>query len=155
MDPIEYLYDYTKFHIGLYFTVSGGILVALSTDAIRTSLNRYEKCIIFIALVALVVAGMAASLVASSIPRWTIDRNDTLPFDKLGQQVIGPWFVDTLTNARLAIAVEHTAFWIAVLLLLLTTLQVLFLPCGSKPPSTEPTNEDSSSVVPLETVDPS
>ena len=106
-DQLKQLLDYTKFHIGMYTTLTTTIIAVFANDKLKQS---YTAMIPFIkaTVVLLGVAGAAGGLVASSIPSYT----DYVQFSK---SALGPWdfgFIPALT----CIHVEHTAFWVSMLI---------------------------------------
>jgi len=102
-DQLKQLFDYTKFHIGMYTTLIAGIIGVFANDDLK---ETYAALVPFIkvSIVCFFIAGMAGGLVASSIPffqRWKDFQTARL----------GPWSLK-LVPAILCTHVEHTAFWI-------------------------------------------
>jgi hypothetical protein len=65
-EQLKLLFDYTKFHIGLYTTLGGALIAGLSSQFAHDS----QWCRLFIgaSLISLFVAGLAAGIVAASLP---------------------------------------------------------------------------------------
>ncbi|MEI2760729.1 hypothetical protein [Methanothrix soehngenii] len=101
-DQLKQLFDYTKFHIGMYTTLIAGIIGVFANDSLK---NAYSGMVPYIkvSIVLFLVAGAAGGLVASSIPFFKT-------FDEFSQACIGPWKLK-LFPAIICTHVEHTAFW--------------------------------------------
>ena len=101
-DQLKQLFDYTKFHIGMYTTLIAGI-VGVFTNVYGKA--QYTPMIGYIqwSVVAFVVAGMAGGLVASSIPHFS-------KFEDFKKASLGPWSTKIFPS-MLCIHVEHSAFW--------------------------------------------
>lgn len=124
------LYDYTKFHIGLYLTLATGILAALKY---KTTKNTDIDFAFPLGL--LLIAGMCGGIVASNIPNYLTYSSELVevnPFIEGGEsnkfiRVI-PFiegkhrlFLLDLTYSKW-IRLEHTAFWLAVIYLLVLVI---------------------------------
>jgi hypothetical protein len=68
-DQLKIIFDYTKFHIGMYTTLIAGIIGVFSNDSFK---DHYTGMLPYIraSIVLFVVAGMAGGLIASSIPHY-------------------------------------------------------------------------------------
>ena len=104
---MDALLDYTIFHIGVYLTLSTAIVAA------DVFWNR-NSMLMPISVILLLVAGAAGGVVAGNIPANStvhysdfIEQNATILYD--WRTPFTYWWV---------IAIEHTSFWIAILLLL-------------------------------------
>ena len=104
-DPqLKNLFEYTKFHIGVYISITSAILAGISFD-------HFNRCF-FIPILAFVVAGMCGGAIGSSIPfyeKLKSDENQSNGF------IDAKWII----TYKLWIIIEHAAFWIGVVLFLL------------------------------------
>ena len=116
LEQLKLLFDYTKFHIGLYSTIAGVLVAALATKHAETW--RIYRWALASAIVAIVLAGLAGGVVAASLPSMT----DT---PKFWDASAGPYSSNLLT-IRQWTYVEHTMFWAAVLLVLIAFAPALF-----------------------------
>ena len=106
---IDRLLDYTKFHVGIYLSIGGGIIALLGSR----DQSDYVKALIgsptwlVIGLVLIVIAGIAGGTIASSCTHircfdtfWTKDKT-------------GPFSVPIMTGRWWAYW-EHGAFWLGL-----------------------------------------
>jgi hypothetical protein len=102
-DQLKQLFDYTKFHIGMYTTLIAGI-VGLFTNA--NAKLQYVEMVPFIkgSVLCFVIAGMAGGLVASSIAHFS-------SFKEFKGARLGPWRT-MLIPSMVCVHVEHSAFWL-------------------------------------------
>jgi hypothetical protein len=107
-DQLKTLFEYTKFHIGMYTTLIAAIIGVFANDDLKSA---YTGLVPFVkwAIVAFVVAGMAGGLVASSIPFYGT-------FKSFSQAKLGPWSLKAVP-AILCTHIEHTAFWAGCVLM--------------------------------------
>ena len=115
LKKLELLYDYTKFHIGLYL-VFASVYVTLATSKIgrKDALPILHSTFVWFAVALFIVAGVAAGVIASSI---TQTRSNSA--DEFLKEKVGPWGAD-LFPARIWVYVEHTAFWLGLICALLS-----------------------------------
>jgi hypothetical protein len=105
---LELLFDYTKFHIGLYSSLASLYISATGIKFAAGNILKTNRVFFLIAVVCFLVAGVAAGIIASSITQTS--ARSTAEF--LNER-IGPWEVRRLRRpARQWTWVEHTAFWI-------------------------------------------
>jgi hypothetical protein len=109
VERLKLVFDYTKFHIGLY-TGTAGVLIALATFGNSFPIPVW---LVKVALGALVVAGMAGGLIASNIPYCR-------DFESLAGEKAEPlklWWGFSLFRLKFGFVawLEHFAFWAAVL----------------------------------------
>lgn len=119
---LELLYDYTKFHIGVYLTMASAFITIASLrkgDALVLELRRLP---VWLAMACFLVAGFAGGVIVSSITQCFGHVQAELPgrcastFEFLNQR-LGPW--DFLWfSGKTWTRIEHTAFWFGVLLAL-------------------------------------
>jgi len=121
LERLKLLYDYTKFHIGLYGTLLAGFIAILNFGS--QGLSPVALGILKLAVFLLLIAAMAGAIMASSIldvyqnyKVWeAVADSEKDSLDAFWETPIGPF------NFKLMVAkrwwfVEHTAFWAAVLL---------------------------------------
>jgi hypothetical protein len=102
-DQLKQLFDYTKFHIGMYTTLIAAIIGVFANDDLKKTYVDLVPYIKF-SIVFFFIAGMAGGLVASSIPFYR-------QWKDFEAARLGPWSLE-LVPAILCTHVEHTAFWI-------------------------------------------
>ncbi len=121
---LELLYDYTKFHIGAYLTITGAYLTAAFANVSGTPLLPLNLYLMGFAVFATMVAGFAGGVIVSSITQTT--AKSTAEF--LGLD-IGPWDVKfTRREAREWTYVEHTSFWLGLIAAALSFLPAAWWP---------------------------
>jgi hypothetical protein len=115
-DQLKALLDYTQFHIGMYVTLSGGIVGVFANDGLK---QRYVRFVPFmvISFFCFFFAGVFGGLIGSSIPNFT-------NFEVFMSSEIGPWRTAFL-SARNCATLEHTAFWLGSTVALLGLCYVL------------------------------
>jgi hypothetical protein len=109
LEQLKLLFDYTKFHIGMYTTVAtifGGLIAADKGPF------KFDSRVLFAAVIFICLAGVAGGVIASSIPGFN-------SYKTFWRTPIGPMRFKILT-AEYWTYIEHSAFWIAVVLALLS-----------------------------------
>jgi hypothetical protein len=110
LKKLELLYDYTKFHIGLYLVfASAYITLATSKIGRKDALPILQPNFVWIAVVCFIVAGIAAGVIASSITQSKSNSAEDFLREK-----IGPWSIRFLP-ARFWVYIEHSAFWLGLI----------------------------------------
>lgn len=104
-DQLNFLMDYTKFHIGLYATVIT-ILVAIASIGEKT-VPCYYRTPVLITLACVLLAGAAGGIIAAHIPEQT-------NFDDFWRGHVGPWGCQCFCTKAVA-RFEHFAFWVGVI----------------------------------------
>ena len=101
-DQLKQLYDYTKFHIGMYTTLVASIIGVFGNVGLK---GQYIAMVPYIkgSVLLFVLAGMAGGLIASSIPSFS-------KFDDFRNARLGPWHAKWIP-AIWCTHIEHTAFW--------------------------------------------
>jgi hypothetical protein len=109
---LELLFDYTKFHIGLYLTLTAAYITVITASIDKKPLVALRSDFLFWAAVILfMIAGLAGGVIASSITQTT--ARSTRQFLELD---IGPWEWKLVhIKARTWTWVEHTSFWIGLI----------------------------------------
>ncbi len=87
LKKLELLYDYTKFHIGLYLILASAyITLATSKIGRKDALPILQPALVWIAVALFMVAGIAGGVIASGIPQ---SRSNSA--DEFLKEKIGPW----------------------------------------------------------------
>ena len=105
LEQVKLLFDYTKFHIGLY---TGVITVLVAGLNLRSTLRwPVEPTWLGISIIFIAVAGLAGGVIASSLPHFST-------IGAFWDAEIGP-FRSRLFRGETWTYIEHTAFWIGVI----------------------------------------
>ena len=109
---LEMLFDYTKFHIGLYLTLTASYIAAAALK-IREGVHLpLEPRLVVPAVICFMLAGLAGGVIASSIT-----QTETRSSKAFLSEQIGPWDVKALRLKALHwTGIEHTAFWLGLVL---------------------------------------
>lgn len=111
-EKLKLLFDYTKFHIGLYTTVAtifGGLYAAGG----RIPLT-FNSSLLLCSVIFLCIAGWAGGTIASSIPGYS-------SYTTFWNASIGPMRLRGF-KAEYWTYIEHVAFWIAMAFAVLAIL---------------------------------
>jgi hypothetical protein len=100
MDQLKLLMDYTKFHIGVYLTLTSVGLALIKTLTIPLT-------DLLPSIVLLLLAGASGGIIASSIPEYS----DWDSFSNSKLKLLG---IDTFSYWVWS-KVEHSSFWFAVI----------------------------------------
>jgi hypothetical protein len=105
------LYDYTKFHIGVYLASAGAMVtIAGSRDGAEFFKNLIEsQNLLYASIIAMVVAGISGGVIASSC---TMAHS----FDQLWHAKTGPSLLRPLMTGERWAQLEHAAFWVSAIL---------------------------------------
>jgi hypothetical protein len=118
---LELLFDYTKSHIGLYVTLTGSYVAATSSAFLELKIC---KILVWPAVVCFMAAGLAGGVIASGITQ-TLARCS----EEFLSERIGPWEVKWLHfRARIWTWIEHTSFWVGLILAALSVRRRCWLP---------------------------
>lgn len=125
---LELLYDYTKFHIGIYITLSSAYLtlIALKTKPelgraqLFIDLNPYAAGL---AMACFMLAGFAGGVIVSSITQYA-GPGGTAAFLKTD---LGPWNT-TWGPGQKWTYVEHTSFWVGMFAAVASVVIPLWFP---------------------------
>ena len=107
LEQVKLLFDYTKFHLTGYTTIAALLTAIVASPHLRVTLFADP---LPAAVLAIVAAGWAAGVVAASMPECT----NRLEF---WEWRTGPYDREMMT-IRSWTYLEHTSFWLAVLLVL-------------------------------------
>ncbi|QGZ55090.1 hypothetical protein [Paraburkholderia acidiphila] len=120
-DRLKQLFDYTKFHIGMYTTLIGAIIGVFGNRDWAASYRDLLPCAIG-SVLAFTVAGVFGGLVASSIPYYRT-------FEAFSNARLGPWRARRCERWRIngltCTHLEHTAFWAGCLIAIVGILCVM------------------------------
>ncbi|WP_316159324.1 hypothetical protein [Bradyrhizobium sp. SZCCHNRI3042] len=122
-EQLKLLFDYTKFHIGLYTTVAtifGGLYSA--SDKLPF---KFNSGFLIGSVICILLAGIAGGTIASCIPAYN-------GYTKFWGAVIGPFRLKLFT-AETWTYIEHSTFWFAVLLAFLAIIAHSPSPATSAP----------------------
>jgi len=116
-DQLKQLYDYTKFHIGMYTTLITAIIAVFANDSLKSSYSNFVP-FIGITVFCFIVAGLFGGLVASSIPFYT-------SFQDFSNSRLGPWKWKWFSSI-ICTHLEHSAFWLGCLVAVIGLVWTLF-----------------------------
>ena len=128
------LYDYTKFHIGIYLSTAAGIAALLGAEHAGWFLSEFvepNRRELYAALAFMIMAGGCGGVVASS----TIECKTFNQFWNADHGPAGPGWLKM--EGRKWAAYEHRCFWLSLLLLAVTVAygfgQVKLKPTSDSP----------------------
>jgi hypothetical protein len=117
-EQLTALLEYTKFHIGVYITLSTGIIAAFANKDISRDYHQFVPWALG-SLVCFILAGVFGGLVGSSIPDFT-------SIDDFKNAKLGPsWSKRMQVPAVKCIGREHAFFWLGCLIAFVGLLVVL------------------------------
>ena len=109
---LDRLFEYTKFHIGIYLSAGGGLIVLLGSgdksDFIQDLIGSPKALAVALALMAL--AGLAGGVIASA-------TTQCRHFEDLWLEPQGPLKRFTRITGRWWARIEHGAFWASAALI--------------------------------------
>jgi hypothetical protein len=122
IEHIKQIYDYTKFHIGLYFTFLAGLIAFVNFGRGEHFGEQHRGALLAIIFI-LLVGGVAGALVASRIvygpwqkDSFAIERSKfwrKRPLKKRDSRFYWSW-------ADVSLIIEHYAFWLALSIAIVT-----------------------------------
>jgi hypothetical protein len=121
LKSLELLYDYTKFHIGVYLTLTGAyITLATAKIGDESLLPKIHPYLAGFAIFFFVLAGIGGGMVGSNIPT----SGCTSAAQYMKQQLRLPWW-HWLTKRKTFtagtwVSIEHGAFWLGIVLAILS-----------------------------------
>jgi hypothetical protein len=107
---LELLFDYTKFHIGVYLTLAAAY-ITLATSQLGARLNPN---FVWLALMFIIVAGFAGGVIASSLT-----QTKSVTVESFLKEHTGPWGTAWFTG-KWWTYIEHTSFWIGIVCVVLS-----------------------------------
>jgi len=109
LKSLEMLFEYTKFHIGLYLTLAAAYIAVATVKVGEQLLVDVDRTYLRFAVGAIAVAGVAGGVIASSITQ--CECASATAFLK---QDIGPWSL-RFWSAKTWTSIEHTSFWVGII----------------------------------------
>jgi hypothetical protein len=107
---LELLFDYTKFHIGIYLTLTAAYITIATAKIKEAPILEVKFGFFAFAVLCFAIAGLSGGVIVSSITQ-TKARSSQQFLDER----IGPWEWKILHGkARKWTWVEHTSFWIGL-----------------------------------------
>jgi hypothetical protein len=110
---LELLFDYTKFHIGVYLTLAAAY-ITLATSKIGGTLPKLNSKFVWPAVVFIIVAGFAGGVIASSLT-----QTNSANVEGFLKEETGPWHTTWFT-VRTWTYIEHTVFWAGIVCVVLS-----------------------------------
>lgn len=108
---LELLFDYTKFHIGVYLTLTSAYIAAYKVRLDGLSIFELNLFFVSLAIICFMIAGLSGGVIVSSITQ-TTERSS----QSFLQQSIGPWNGPLFHFKALVWTwIEHTAFWLGLI----------------------------------------
>lgn len=118
---LELLFDYTKFHIGLYLTLASAYITVASVKVGDQLALSLDWSFVIAAMFAFMLAGFAGGVIVSSITQCYGTAPDCKSTARFLEMPIGPWDLRSVwLPARLWTYIEHTAFWLGLMLAFLS-----------------------------------
>ena len=112
---LDRLFDYTKFHIGLYLTLTASYVAVASIKGQDSKLMlELAPTWFWAAVLCFMLAGLAGGVIASSVTQTAARSTASFLTEE-----IGPWSLKLL-QARTWTWIEHTAFWAGLVFALLS-----------------------------------
>jgi hypothetical protein len=104
LEKLKRLFDYTKFHVGVYLTVAGIFAGLIAATAKEPRLPfKFDRGWLVAAIGLIALAGLSGGILASSMCH---EKSHA----EFWHKRIGPWRLN-LWSAEAWTYVEHTAFW--------------------------------------------
>ena len=107
---LELLYDYTKFHIGVYLTLATSYITAATAKFGGSEFLSLDGRFVPPTVIFIMVAGLAGGVIVSSLTQWVGGSTEDFLASK-----IGPWDWKAIQlHARNWTYIEHTSFWLGL-----------------------------------------
>jgi len=104
-ENVKLLFEYTKFHIGLYTALITALIAALN---FKTTLGwSVDAGWVLTAVIFIGVAGLAGGVIASSLPHFS-------SLDAFWNAKLGPYRFKIFSGESWTY-IEHTTFWLGVI----------------------------------------
>jgi hypothetical protein len=115
---LELLFDYTKFHIGVYLSLTAAYITVATAKINEKPLLSLTPGWFLLAVLGFMIAGLAGGVLASSIT-----QTETGSARGFLQEPIGPWHWKRLHfSGRNWTYIEHTSFWVGLISAVLSFL---------------------------------
>jgi hypothetical protein len=117
LKSLELLFDYTKFHIGVYLAVAGSYITISTIKVGETLLLRLKTVWLWLAMVSFMIAGLSGGVIASTLTQCVgggeMACESSVHF--LDQSIGIPWSLEWISfSGRTWTYIEHTSFWIGL-----------------------------------------
>lgn len=106
---LERLYDYTKWHIGIYLAIGGGLVASIGYLDIGPWYHLLKAPFLVVAFLAMVGAGIAGGIVGSSLA-------STATWEDFWEKEQGGWAFPLVMKGKTWTHVEHSCFWLSLIL---------------------------------------
>ncbi len=108
---LDRLLDYTKFHIGIYLSIGGGLVGLIgyaSNDESRGFLNQFigSRVALLVALFLMICSGLAGGIIASCCTQFHT-------FEDVWNRRQGPYKCKIFKGETWA-SIEHFSFWLSL-----------------------------------------
>lgn len=111
---LERLFDYTKWHLGIYIAAAGALSALLASDNANILSKLWgSPYVLLFAAGCMAIAGLSGGIVASSC-------TTRKTFAEVWHRKLGPFEWRWLKGKTWA-AIEHSAFWLGAAALLVST----------------------------------
>ena len=105
-EKVKILFDYTKFHIGVYISLGIILVAALNSSSNYLPHRRFS---VVIAIIFTAAAGLAGGTIATTLPECS-------SLDQFFEMKFAPLEMNSLSlSGRWWTRVEHTMFWIGIM----------------------------------------
>ena len=113
---LDRLFNYTKFHIGIYLSIGGGIAALFGSAEHVEGLKKVigSPSALLIGLVCMAIAGFAGGIIASSTTQHRL-------FENLWDHPTGPFRAEWMTGEWWAF-IEHAAFWAGLIAIVVAVM---------------------------------
>ena len=117
---LELLFDYTKFHIGIYLTMASAFITIASLKKGDHFVLELRVLAVWFAVGFFLVAGLSGGIIVSSITQCYGHLESSLAPARCAStpafllQELGPWELELFTGLRWT-QIEHTSFWLGLL----------------------------------------
>ena len=113
-NQLKCLFDYTKFHIGVYMTLIGLLLATVIKPGALDNMPHHVYQVIRVVIICYVLAGAAGGAIISNIPNYET-------FKQYDDERLPIFSFKTLKYRHWA-TIEHGAFWIGSITLIVGLL---------------------------------
>lgn len=110
---LELLFDYTKFHIGVYLTLTAAY-ITLATSKVGDKLPNLNQKFVWPAVVLIIIAGFAGGVITSSLT-----QTPSATVEDFLEEKTGPWNIKRIPG-KIFIYIEHTSFWLGIISIVLS-----------------------------------
>jgi hypothetical protein len=110
---LDLLYDYTKFHIGVYLTLASSFITVASVKLGERFALNLNRRLVWTALAFFMLAGLAGGVIVSSITQcFGVGPGQCSSSASFLKNPHGPWNGEWFTlSGKWWTYVEHTSFW--------------------------------------------